>query len=252
MSGTVAALVPQASSGTARNMSVELREHCERLIVRLHDPYFRIMLTHLALGDWSEVLEEEVIPFQERLAIAFQFLEDKGLSSYLRRTTERACLRGDIDAIIITGLTPSGLDILQSYVDCTGDVQTAAIMSSYVCPQKFKDRRAERWLETYRDLLDGFKLHHHRVGFDIERGQLLSEAIQSNDMVAEEWVPRQILIRCHYCNKPVNDPGILSKAHQTKGRVRKPYFFISTVLTSCLSRLHVPTVIALYQDAQSA
>lgn len=218
MSGTVAALAPQASSGTARNMSVELREHCERLIVRLHDPYFRIMLTHLALGDWSEVLEEEVIPFQERLAIAFQFLEDKSLSSYLRRTTERACLRGDIDAIIVTGLTPSGLDILQSYVDCTGDVQTAAIMSSYVCPQKFKDRRAGRWLETYRDLLDGFKLHHHRVGFDIERGQLLSEARQSCDMAPEEWVPRQILIRCHYCNKSVNSPGILLAAHQTKGR----------------------------------
>ena len=161
MSRTVAALAPRASSGTARNMSVKLRENCERLTVRHHDPYF--------------VLKEEVIPSQERLTIAVQFLEDKGLSSYLHRTAERACLRGDIDAAIVTGLTPSGLDIPQSYVDCTGDVQTAAnTVSSYICPQKFKDRRTEGWLETYRDLLDGFKLHH-LVKFDIERGQLLSK-----------------------------------------------------------------------------
>ncbi|KAF8167441.1 hypothetical protein B0H34DRAFT_645099 [Crassisporium funariophilum] len=216
MSGTIAALAPHASGGS--NKSVELREHYGRLIIRLHDPYFRVMLTHLVVGDWSDVLEEDVIPFRERLAIAFQFLDDKALSSYLRRTTEQACAHGDIDAIIITGLTPLGMDILQSYLDSTGDVQSTAILSSYVCPQKFKDKRAERWLETYRDLLDGFKLHHHRVGFDIERGQILHEAMQNGDMVPEEWAPRQILFRCHYCNKPVTNPGVLLATHQQKGR----------------------------------
>ena len=93
--------------------------------------------------------EEEVIPFREQLAIAFQFLDDKSLSSYLRRMTKQAC--------IFTGLILSAMDVLQSYVDRTGNVQSAAILSSYVCPQRFKDRRAERWLESYRNLLDGFK-----------------------------------------------------------------------------------------------
>ena len=204
MSGTIAALAPHGPhSGSAKN--AELRDHYARLVIRLHDPYFRVLLTHLAVGDWSEILEEAVIPFRERLAIAFQFLDDKSLSSYLRRMTEQACSRGDIDAIVLTGLTLSGMDVLQSYVDRTGDVQSAAILSSYVCPQRFKDRRAERWLESYRDLLDGFKLHHHRVGFDIERGQILHEAMQNGDMAQEEWVPRQITIRCHYCNKPVHN-----------------------------------------------
>ena len=78
------------------------------------------------------------------------------------------------------GLTFSGMDVLQSYVD--GDVQSAAILSSSVCPQRFKDRRAERWLESYRDLLDTVKLYYHRVGLDIERGQILHEAMQNGDM----------------------------------------------------------------------
>jgi WD repeat-containing protein mio len=205
MSGTLAALIPHASETPTRNF--ELRDHCERLIVRLQDPYFRAMLTHLTLGDWSEVLEEEALPFRERLAIAFQFLDDKSLTSYLRRTADRSCARGDIEGLIVTGLTKAGMDILQSYVDFTGDVQTAAILSSYVCPAKFPDPRAERWLEAYRDLLDGFKLFHHRVGFDIERGRILQDAILHDDLSPLEWAPGQIFIRCNYCSKPINVPG---------------------------------------------
>jgi hypothetical protein len=249
MSGTIAALAPHAShSGSVK--SAELREHYARLVIRLHDPYFRVLLTHLAVGDWSDILEEEVIPFRERLDLAFQFLDDKSLSSYLRRMTEQACSRGDINAIILTGLTLSGMDVLQSYVDHTGDVQSAAILSSYVCPQRFKDKKAERWLENYRDLLDTFKLHHHRVGFDIERGQILHDAMQNGDMAQEEWVPRQIIIRCHYCNKPVHN------SQQPKlGRVVSCFIFSSIynmLIDKILgdSRLTVQTVAASFQDAQ--
>ena len=205
MSGTLAALVPSGSGAPSKNPN--LRDQCERLIVRLQDPYFRALLTHLALGDWSEVLEEESLPLRERLAIAFQFLDDKALSSYLRRTAESSSMQGDIIGIIITGLTPPGMDILQSYVDRTGDIQTAAILSSYVTPTKFCDLRAERWLEAYRDLLDGYKLFHHRVAFDIDRGQIIQDAVQDGDVAPFEWAPRQILIRCNYCSKPISVPG---------------------------------------------
>ena len=78
------------------------------------------------------------------------------MTSYLRRTAERAGDRGDIGGLIVTGL--AGMNILQNYVDRTGDIQTAAILSSYVCPARFSDVRVDRWLEAYRDLLDGFKL----------------------------------------------------------------------------------------------
>lgn len=199
IAGTLAALVPGGSR------SSELCELSERLIVRLLDPYVRVMLTQLTSKDWSDVLEEEALPLRERLAIAFQFLEDRALSSYLRRTVERLSSRGDIEGLIITGLTPAGMDILQSYVDHTGDVQTAAILSSYVCPARFQDLRAERWQEAYRDLLDGFKLFHHRVNFDIGRGQILQEAVQNGDLSPMyKWAPQHILIRCNYCSKPTN------------------------------------------------
>jgi hypothetical protein len=61
------------------------------------------MLTQPASKDWFKVFEEELIPLRERLAIAFHFLEDKALSYYLRRTTDRACTCGDIEGLIIAG-----------------------------------------------------------------------------------------------------------------------------------------------------
>jgi len=220
MSGTIAALAPlMSATGPARGL--ELRELYGRLIIKLHDPYFRMLLTHLSTNEWSEVLDEDFIPFRERLAIGFQFLDDKALSSYLRRLADVACEDGSIEGLILTGLTPSGMRVIQSYLDHTGDVQSAAILSSYVCPHRFKDKRVERWLESYRDLLDGFKLHHLRVGFDIERGQILHEATQNGNDIGE-WAPKQILIRCHYCNKAVVEPvpGILLTSQQSqKGRV---------------------------------
>lgn len=213
MTGTLAALIP----GSPKNN--ELREHTERLIVRLQDPYLRAMLTQLTSRDWSDVLEEEALPLLERLAIAFQFLDDRALSLYLHRTVERACMRGDIEGLIVTGMTPRGMDILQNYVDRSGDVQTAAILSSYVCPARFQDTRSERWLESYRDLLDGLKLFHHRVNFDIARGQILRDAVQNGDLPPTfEWAPRHILIRCNYCSKPMNPVSGASVGKNRVGR----------------------------------
>ena len=85
-----------------------------------------------------------------------------------------------------------------------------------MCPWKFTDSRHEQWLESYRDLLDGFKLHHFRVAFDVDRGQILQGAIQDGDYEAKALVPSQILIRCNYCNKTVNPaeaPSQVSKVY---------------------------------------
>ncbi|KZT22569.1 WD40 repeat-like protein [Neolentinus lepideus HHB14362 ss-1] len=212
MTGTLVALTSHGAASSSR--SSELREHTEHLIVRLQDPYFRAMLTLLTLRDWSEVLEEEALPLRERLVVAFQFLDDKALSSYLRRMADRAVSHGDIEGLVITGLTKAGMDVLQNYVDSTGDVQSAAILSAYVCPAKLRDKRAEMWLEAYRDMLDGWRLFHHRCQLDIDRGEIIKRAVEEGNMVPG-WAPRQIMLRCNYCSKPVD---VMDPAAHYKGR----------------------------------
>jgi hypothetical protein len=189
------------------------------------------MLTHLTVNDWSEVLDEESIPLRERLAIALQFLDDKSLSSYLRRIADEAVHRGDISGLIVTGLTSTGIDILQSYVDTTGDVQTAAILSSFrVASSLAYAGRAsvrgdskrfviERWVETYQDLLDGWKMFYHRCQFDIDRGKLMQDAVRDGDIQpGVEWLPRQIMIRCNFCNKTIDVSNAKSRSVSTSFR----------------------------------
>ena len=207
MSGTLAALTPTTVK------TPELRHQYERLIMRLEDPYFRAMLTYLALGDWADVLEEEHIPLRERLAIALQFLEDDALSAYLRRIAEASVSHGDVEGIIVTGLTASGMQLLQNYVDRTGDVQTAAILGAYVHPHQLKDVRVDQWLDAYRDLLDGWKFFHHRCQLDIDRGQMLQDFTQDTDREPIQLVPPQILIRCNYCNEVISEPRGVSMAN---------------------------------------
>ena len=182
----------------------EIVNYYQNLAVKLQDPYQRIMLSYLIFNDWLSKLEKEDIPLRERLAIALRFANDEELTSFLRSVVKDCIERGDIEGLIVTGLTPRGLDLLQSYVDVTGDVQTAALMSSYVCPVRHKDGRADRWVEAYRDLLDGWKLFHHRCQFDIDRGKILKEGIWNGDLPQMELVKKQFLIKCNYCSKVVD------------------------------------------------
>jgi WD repeat-containing protein mio len=231
MSGTLAAL----TSATVK--TPELRNQYERLIMRLEDSYFRAMLTYLALGDWGDVLEEEHIPLRERLAIALQFLEDDALSAYLRRVAEASITHGDMEGIIVTGLATSGMQLLQNYVDRTGDVQTAAILGVYVHPHQLKDVRVDRWLDAYRDLLDGWKFFHHRCQLDIDRGQMLQEFTQDADQEPIRLVTPQILIRCNYCNKVISEPRGASTANRVSANFH--FFFPYTTEPLRLLRMKV-------------
>jgi len=209
--GTIAALTNNGPGHNANHSNPDLREHCERLIVHLPDPYLRAMITHLTVNEWTDVLDEDSLPFRERLAVAFQFLDDKALSSFLRTVADHAVQRGDLTGLIVTGFTAQGMEILQKYVDVTGDVQTAVIISSLRVPSLISHNGktltksvVDRWVEAYQELLDGWKLFHHRCQFDIERGKIIQEVLGGGNGQRREWQPRQIMVRCNFCNKTVD------------------------------------------------
>ena len=169
------------------------------------------MITHLTVNDWTDVLDEDLLPIRERLAVAFQFLDDKALSAFLRSEADKAIQRGDLTGLIVTGFTAQGMEILQKYVDTTGDIQTAAVISALRIPSLISHNGktltksvVDRWVEAYQDLLDGWKLFHHRCQFDIDRGKIIQEALGGNDSQRREWQPRQIMIRCNFCGKTVD------------------------------------------------
>lgn len=99
---------------------------------------------------------ESGLPLAERVAVALRYLSDKTLRTFLERNTDACIASGNLEGLVLTGLTESGLALLQNYVDRSGDVQSAAIAASFVFPARLDDARAQRWVESYRDLLDSW------------------------------------------------------------------------------------------------
>ncbi|KAH7339923.1 hypothetical protein B0J17DRAFT_657328 [Rhizoctonia solani] len=203
----ISGIVVAAESEPDRRLKGAWREHCQKLGSRLEDPYLRIMMAHLAFDDWITVVEEAAIPLRDRLNIALRFLDDGQLGQFFQSVKKDLERSGDLEALLFTGLTNSGMRVLQRYVDNTGDVQTAAILTSLVCPGILQDERSERWISIYQDLLDGWRMFHQRCQFDIEKGEILRELVLSGDREPFEWAPRQLALRCNFCDKIVNAMG---------------------------------------------
>ncbi|KIM30639.1 hypothetical protein M408DRAFT_15552 [Serendipita vermifera MAFF 305830] len=192
------------------------RDRCQTLAARLDDPYGRMLLTWFMTHDWRETVQDVPIPLTERIGIALRFFEDSEVSQFLKEKVDEAILHGELDGLYITGINEDAIRVLQSYVDNTGDVQTAAIMGS-LAPRLYvreknprRTRRAsistssasgydinrppidisisrqiEGWFDAYTDLLDSWKLFHYRAQFDIEKGQLITIAMSPRKATVE-------------------------------------------------------------------
>lgn len=122
--------------------------------------------------------------------------------AYIQTTAESHTNSGEIDGMILSGLTEAGLDLLTNYVNRTGDIQTAALASSVAVPRYFKDGRVEEWVDCYRDLLDRWQLYYTRARFDIARGRCIQQSTLSG-VSAADMTPTQIYVRCNFCNQSI-------------------------------------------------
>ncbi|KND02899.1 uncharacterized protein SPPG_01978 [Spizellomyces punctatus DAOM BR117] len=196
---------------------------CRSLSSDLKDPYLRSMFALIASdGDWRIVLQERGLSMKDRIGIALRFLNDEDLLAYINKMTNKMVLVGDINGLPLTGLTPAGVDLMEHYLNKTGDVQTAALLLSMVAPGRFLDSRVDDWAETYRTLLDRWQLYRIRAGFDIARQRHLA----GDGFVAHTPhpstpynanVPPQIYVRCNFCNQPVANGLFASPVKRSTG-----------------------------------
>ncbi|XP_071963995.1 GATOR2 complex protein MIOS-like isoform X2 [Antedon mediterranea] len=175
-------------------------EMCSLLCKQLQNPYLMAMFTFLTCddGNYSVVLDEDAykMSIQDRIAFACIFLNDSQLSKYIKRWTEEAMNEGDLDGILLTGLTEDGIKLLASYIDKTADVQTASLVAVLAFPwQLTRDPIVQNWIDCYRNLLDTWRLWHERAKFD-------SYVQQESTRKKQEL--QQIFVTCHFCQSPVS------------------------------------------------
>ncbi|KAI5779450.1 hypothetical protein DFH27DRAFT_489165 [Peziza echinospora] len=146
------------------------KELCRRMAIDVGDPYLRAIYAYVANGEWVDVLDDVGLHLKERLGIAIRFLSDEALSNYVEGLTQQAVKEGDVEGILLTGVTEPFIELLQNYVDRTCDVQTAAIVASFAWPRYLADERVHGWVESYRELLNGWAKWKARGRFDVARG----------------------------------------------------------------------------------
>lgn len=103
--------------------------------------------------------------------------------------------QGNLDGLLLTGVSEEGLELLERYIEKTSDVQTVSlvILQSLPC-DVHEDPRAKSWVENYKSILDCWRLWHQRAYFDIEWYKRLSN----------ESPPQQLFVSCNFCDKSVS------------------------------------------------
>lgn len=178
---------------------------------------------------YVEVLDNMNLSMSDRAAFACLFLERKELKAYLIRCVERCKRSGSVEGLVIAGLSKSGIDMLQSFVDRCSDVQTAAlVVSRVVLPADWAVERrcCIEWVESYRSLLNIWQLWQTRAMFDVDRAEVLRRfKARSNpggnyqrrlpnprvrlspkplDPDIMPSIPAQLEVRCNYCSSPLS------------------------------------------------
>jgi len=182
---------------------------------QITNPYLSAIFKFLTTqpSNYSTMLTECGMEVSDCVAFACIYLPDNELLQYIATLTTKLVSGGNLDGIILTGLSNDGLQLLAQYVDNTADVQTAALVSlqGYCCTgmEVEKDARVQHWIDSYRLLLDTWKLWHQRAEFDIYLTTCQSSKRVPQSPVspyqpetASKPMP-QVYVSCNYCSKSV-------------------------------------------------
>lgn len=165
-------------------------------------------------GAYSAILNDITLPLRDRLAFACRYLPADELSAFLAHHEDESEQYGRLEGVLVTGLNPDGVRILQSYLNRTGDVQTLALLAARLPPSYVAHApHYTHWIQIYQDLLNQWQLFQERARFDVGRAHLdtLRQASHGTHEVAHvpAPVPPQLFVRCNFCNASLSLAGLL-------------------------------------------
>ncbi|CAG2252004.1 MIO [Mytilus edulis] len=190
--------VAMAISGYSEDKQTLWRKTCSALLHKLTDPYLRAIFAFLSCekDNYQEILDMKDLNLCDRVAFAALYLSDSKLQEFMESLIKEVKENGDLDGLLLTGLTSDGIDLLQRHLDRTGDIQTVALAIVYSLPCDITKEDKEKvvmWIQCYREMLDRWRLWHYRAKLDIIWHQ--------NDTSTR--VPSQAFISCNFCGKSI-------------------------------------------------
>ena len=191
-----------ALAGYAKGSTDESwNEVVEAVLKDINDPYSRAIFALVKHGDWHDVLKETSLPLRDRVGIALLYLPDEELTQYINAATSEAMKAGDIEGIVLTGLTELSVTLFETYIHKFSDLQTAVLALSHACPRFFTDPRVTVWRKTYRSYMNKWRLYTNRALFDITLTKL---STPPNGRPNLPSVPRQFTLQCSFCDQSLD------------------------------------------------
>ncbi|XP_075539014.1 GATOR complex protein mio isoform X8 [Dermacentor variabilis] len=183
-------LVALSLSGYTRETRESWREVWHSLRLSLGDPYLQAIFAFLTAADdsYTELLQDCNMAIEDRVAFACLHLIDAKLLEYIEGLAEALVEKGNLDGVLLTGMSE---ELLQRYLDRTGDVQTASVaaLQSYPSPLS-SSPRAQLWVDHYRHLLDQWQLWYQRCQFDCQWVRQHAASVPA----------QQVLVSCNFCS----------------------------------------------------
>lgn len=187
-----------ALSGFSLEKSGIWRTQCSLAQSQIDDAYLRGVFGFLAADSesYENVLNESGISLADRMAFACIFLNDQKLLDYVKAMIHQCIGTGDLNGLLLTGASAEGINLLQSHLDLTDDVQTVALIAVRCMPiDLLDDVRVAHWIKCYRDLLNVWELWEKRAQLDLFVNTIKPPPPKSS---------KSVFLMCSFCGKNVS------------------------------------------------
>ena len=219
----------------------EQREMSRWMAADTQDPALKALLTFLDTGNWRDIMKTNYLHLGYRLALGLKYLNDTELSGFIQTETAVAVKKGDLEGILLTGLGPQAMELFQSYIQRTNDLQTAVLATAFTNPLYVDDVRHEMWKETYFMQMQAWRCFIQRTKFTVQHNRM---AKTQTGKALIEPPPAQVTLQCLHCQSSLarNDsryvtghPTSLAAGPPTPGttRVSGPPANAGTVCPTC-------------------
>ncbi|XP_055851690.1 GATOR complex protein MIOS isoform X1 [Episyrphus balteatus] len=189
--------------------------------MQIQDPHLRVIFSFITIENenFEAVLKEEQILLSDRIAFGCKYLSENKLAEYIKSCIQTSIEKGDLNGLLLTGESAEGINIMQSYIDRTEDVQTVSLIAIWFFQSGlFSDSRIQYWTSSYLNLLDSWRLWEKRAELEINMQNIRSVPTTS----------RTVFLLCNFCGKSV------SSALQDDARLRNVSSNVNK-LSSCPS-----------------
>lgn len=103
-----------------------------------------------------------------RMALGLRYLNDTELSGFIQSETARGVKNGDLEGLLLTGLGEQAMDLFQTYITKTNDLQTAVLATAFTNPKYVHDdARWDMWKQTYLEQMLGWRCWAQKARFTV-------------------------------------------------------------------------------------